>query len=89
MDFTYYNQDCVVEVYAGKLKREGELREEKHPLIWFDADGDFFDEEGLRGRRQHRPHGNAGSHIRNGEEAVKKSTYIRDDGYSQKKQAAP
>lgn len=45
MDFTYYNQDCVVEVYAGKLKREGELREEKHPLIWFDADGDFFDEE--------------------------------------------
>ena len=31
MDFTYYNQDCTVEVYVGTLHREVDLIPEKHP----------------------------------------------------------
>lgn len=34
MDFTYYNQDCYVEVYAGALNGPVDLRPEKHPLSW-------------------------------------------------------
>jgi 8-oxo-dGTP diphosphatase len=43
MDFTYYNQDCYVEVYVGNLTSEIVLREEAHPLEWLDADENFFD----------------------------------------------
>lgn len=44
MDFTYYNQKCYVEVYAGTLKEEIPLREEKHPLCWLDKEKEnFFD----------------------------------------------
>lgn len=44
MDFTYYNQDCIVEVYVGTLHREVELIPEKHPLCWIPLEGtDFFD----------------------------------------------
>ncbi len=43
MDFTYYNQDCYVEVYAGVLTRDIKLREEAHPLVWLDLNEDFFD----------------------------------------------
>ncbi len=43
MDFTYYNQDCYVEVYAGILNGEVTLREEAHPLVWLDKSEDFFD----------------------------------------------
>jgi 8-oxo-dGTP diphosphatase len=43
MDFTYYNQDCYVEVYAGYLKAEVTLQEEAHPLEWLDVSEDFFD----------------------------------------------
>lgn len=43
MDFTYYNQDCTVEVYVGKLKYPVELREEIHPLIWLSLDENFFE----------------------------------------------
>ena len=42
MDFTYYNQNCYVEVYAGVLLREVNLIEEAHPLIWMDTDLNFF-----------------------------------------------
>jgi len=42
MDFTYYNQDCYVEVYAGIIKGEITLKEEVHPLIWIDETEDFF-----------------------------------------------
>lgn len=43
MDFTYYNQGCYMEVYAGTLRETVRLREEKHPLCWLDIDGeDFF-----------------------------------------------
>lgn len=43
MDFTYYSDYCYVEVYAGRLKREVELKEEANPLVWFDGREDFFD----------------------------------------------
>lgn len=42
MDFTYYNQDCYVEVYVGDLQREVELKEELHPLYWLELNEDFF-----------------------------------------------
>lgn len=43
MDFTYYNQDCYVEVYAGVLEYDIELIEEQHPLAWLSDKEDFFD----------------------------------------------
>lgn len=43
MDFTYPLCDEYVEVYAGGLKREVTLREEKNPLLWISADKNFFD----------------------------------------------
>ncbi len=43
MDFTYYNQDCYVEVYAGTLKEEVSLHEEAHPLLWLGINENFFD----------------------------------------------
>ena len=43
MDFTYYNQDCFVEVYAGKLTKDIDLKDEMHPLIWLDVNENFFD----------------------------------------------
>jgi 8-oxo-dGTP diphosphatase len=42
MDFTYYNQDCYVEVYAGTTNDNMELIEEAHPLFWLDTEQDFF-----------------------------------------------
>lgn len=42
MDFTYYNQDCYVEVYVGILQKEVMLKQEKHPLLWMDLEQDFF-----------------------------------------------
>lgn len=49
MDFTYYNQDCYVEVYAGVLKSDVSLAEEEHPLVWLDLDEDFFDSSRFAG----------------------------------------
>lgn len=43
MDFTYYNQGCVVEIYVGTLQSDVALIEEQHPLVWLDAGEDFFD----------------------------------------------
>lgn len=43
MDFKYYNQDCVVEVYSGTLLHDVVLKPEKHPLHWISAKEDFFD----------------------------------------------
>jgi 8-oxo-dGTP diphosphatase len=43
MDFTYYNQDCYVEVYVGCLNQDIRLVEEAHPLCWLPLTEDFFD----------------------------------------------
>ena len=50
MDFSYYNQDCYVQVYAGKLHEEVLLRPEKHPLHWLVIETeDFFSLERFAG----------------------------------------
>ncbi len=49
MDFTYYNQDCRVEVYVGQLKEEAILFEEAHPLLWLSVDEDYFDSSRFAG----------------------------------------
>lgn len=43
MDFTYYNQNCYVEVYAGVLKDVVWLIEESNPLVWLSFSENFFD----------------------------------------------
>lgn len=49
MDFTYYNQNCYLEIYVGILQKEIPLREEKHPLTWLSIDEDFFDQNRFAG----------------------------------------
>lgn len=49
MDFTYYNQECYVEVYVGKLNGEVALREEIHPLYWLNVNENFFDTKRFAG----------------------------------------
>ena len=50
MDFTYYNQDCYVEIYVGRLEEDVVLVEEEHPLLFLDLKKeDFFDWEQFAG----------------------------------------
>lgn len=49
MDFTYFNQNCTVEVYVGVLEREKDLRAETHPLYWLSIEEDLFDLEKFAG----------------------------------------
>lgn len=49
MNFTYFNQNCVVEVYVGALNKEKELQAETHPLLWMNLDENFFDLERFAG----------------------------------------
>ena len=49
MDFTYFNQNCTVEVYVGVLEREKDLRAETHPLYWLSTEEDLFDLEKFAG----------------------------------------
>ena len=45
MDFTYYNQDCFVEVWCGRLVRDVAVVDEVNPLEWIEITegGDYFD----------------------------------------------
>lgn len=49
MDFTYYNQNCYVEVYVGRLTKDVEIHDEIHPLKWLSLDEDFFNPERFAG----------------------------------------
>ena len=49
MDFTYFNQNCTVEVYVGVLEREKDLRAETHPLYWLSTEEDLFELEKFAG----------------------------------------
>ena len=50
IDFTYYNQDCYVEIYVGRLEEDVVLVEEEHPLLFLDLKKeDFFDLEQFAG----------------------------------------
>ncbi|NLO86536.1 MAG: NUDIX domain-containing protein [Clostridiales bacterium] len=44
MDFTYYFEDCFVEVYVGKLNKAVTPRGDENDLYWSEPDCDFFDE---------------------------------------------
>jgi ADP-ribose pyrophosphatase len=43
MDFTYYFQQCYVEVYVGKLHRDVEIAGDENELYWSDLNRNFFD----------------------------------------------
>lgn len=49
MDFTYYNQDCYVEVWCGRLTCNMPVRGEENPLEWLTLDRDFFTMEKFAG----------------------------------------
>ena len=71
MDFTYYNQDCYVEIYVGRLEEDVVLVEEEHPLLFLDLKKeDFFDLEQFAGE------GNIGHMI----EQVKELGYGSTEG---------
>ena len=41
--FKYYNQECYVEVYVGKLVREITVFGDENELFWSDLNNNFFD----------------------------------------------
>ena len=43
MDFTYYIEDAIMEVYYGRLCHPVVLREERNPLLWLDVEQDYTD----------------------------------------------
>ena len=43
MDFTYYFQDCYVEVYVGKLNKAISVKGDENDLYWSDLMCNFFD----------------------------------------------
>ncbi|WP_282942552.1 NUDIX hydrolase [Paenibacillus sp. RC67] len=43
MDFKYYLQQCYVEVYVGRLKRDVMISGDENELYWSDLNKDFFD----------------------------------------------
>ncbi|UAL46501.1 NUDIX hydrolase [Sutcliffiella horikoshii] len=43
MDFTYYLQNCYVEVYVGRLKRDILVSGDENILYWSNLDNNFFD----------------------------------------------
>lgn len=43
MDFTYYMEDCYVEVYVGKLNKQVPVRGDENELYWSALDENFFD----------------------------------------------
>ena len=49
MDFTYYREDCFIEVYFGKLNKEVEVIGDENELFWSDLDKAFSDESKYAG----------------------------------------
>lgn len=49
MDFTYYKENCFIEVYVGKLNKEIEVFGDENELFWSDLDKDFSDESKYAG----------------------------------------
>ena len=43
MDLKYYQQNCYVEVYVGKLKRDVVVSGDENKLYWSELNHDFFD----------------------------------------------
>ena len=51
MDFTYYEQDYVLEIYIGQLQKDMQLREEVNPLEWLPLTEDFADSNRFAGEQ--------------------------------------
>lgn len=49
MDFTYYHQNFILELYVGKLSGSIELVEEANPLEWLPLTENFADAEKFAG----------------------------------------
>lgn len=49
MDFTYYMDDCYLEVYVGKLNKEIAVSGNENELYWSELDCDFFDKKKYAG----------------------------------------
>lgn len=43
MDFTYYLDNCYVEVYVGRLNCEVTVKGDENTLLWSDFEHNFFD----------------------------------------------
>jgi 8-oxo-dGTP diphosphatase len=43
MEFKYYLQNCYVEVYVGRLKRDVSVTGDENILYWSNLDNNFFD----------------------------------------------
>lgn len=43
MDFTYYLDNCYVEVYVGRLNADVQVKGEENTLFWSDFEHNFFD----------------------------------------------
>lgn len=72
IDFTYYIEQCYLEVYVGKLEQNVALVEEKNKLLWVDADENFFD------MRKYAGKGNIG-HIIEQVKIYKKELFDKTD----------
>ena len=44
MDFTYYVENCYLEVYVGKLNKIIDVKGTENKLFWSTLDNNFFDE---------------------------------------------
>lgn len=66
MDFTYYNQGCYMEVYAGTLRETVRLREEKHAVLAGHRRGGLFFTGQIRRRREYRAYAGAGQGLWHG-----------------------
>lgn len=51
MDFTYYEQKIVLEIYIGKLQDDVQLIEEANPLKWLPLTEDFADTDRFAGNQ--------------------------------------
>lgn len=51
MDFTYYFQDFILELYVGKLSEQKKLVEELNPLEWLPLTENFADSKKFAGEQ--------------------------------------
>ena len=58
MDFTYYVENCYLEVYVGKLNKIIDVKGTENKLFWSTLDNNFFDET------QYAGEGNIGHIVR-------------------------
>ncbi len=49
MDITYYQQDCCLEIYAGRLRGEVKVWGTENELLWMGLHEDFCNEEVFAG----------------------------------------